>query len=74
MNIKKNTNPSPIVKLGMETPSTFDPDVTVEQHVQDLRDFINVLTDDQLRKFKIGSEILTENINQTEQFKNRTGI
>jgi hypothetical protein len=74
MNIKKNTNPSPIVKLGMETSSTFDPDVTVEQHVQDLRDFINVLTDDQLRKFKIGNEILTENINQTEQFKNRTGI
>jgi hypothetical protein len=42
---------SPIVKLGMEIPSSFDPDFTVEQHAQDLRDFMRV---------KVAAEISTQ--------------
>jgi len=65
---------SPIVKLGMETPSTFDPNVTVEQHAQDLRDFMNSATSEQLKKFKVAAEILTQNKKDCEQFKGRDGL
>jgi hypothetical protein len=56
---------SPIVKLGMETPSTFDPNVTVEQHAQDLRDFM---------QFKVAAEILVQNQKDCEQFEGRDGL
>jgi hypothetical protein len=59
------TKKSPIVKLGMEIPSTFDPNVTVEQHAQDLRDFM---------QFKVAAEILTQNQKDCEQFKGRDGL
>lgn len=69
-----NNKPSPIVKLGMEIPSTFDPNVTVEQHAQDLRDFISSATSEQLKKFKVAAEILVQNQKDCEQFKGRDGL
>ena len=66
-------NKSPIVRLGMEVPSSFDTTTTIEEHSQDLKDFLNGINDDP-RALNITIEMDRSRIEEYEKLIEYTRI
>ena len=72
--VNMKNNKSPIVRLGMEVSSSFDTTTTVEEHSQDLRSFLDGMSEDQKNNFRVAAEILEKNKKDCDQFEGRDGI